>query len=1098
MTKSEIKKKFRAALANGSVYARYQPQFNHATGRMVGAEALMRWRDDEYGEQSPADFIPVLEETGLMHEADLYMFRVVCDFIRRRLDAGDPVVPISFNVSRHDVYGHDYVRELEAIRKEYDVPVNLLRAEITESSAIGGTEFIEGVLNEFHDCGYVVEMDDFGSGYSSLNVLKDLPVDVIKLDLRFLSGNTNGRGGVIISSVARLSRWLNTPLIAEGVETSRQADFMKSVGCNYVQGYLYSKPINEDEFVRLLRATEFEAVAIASGGGVADMAKLFDPDSPESMFFGKYVGPALILAMENDSFEIVQANDKFFAELGICGRATEQASRLFSDDNAPRFVAAANKSVDSGREETCDVEITVDSGACGIVNACVRCLLYPIGNVGSVVVFYVNVKNVTEEIAKEREIEASETKFRYASEHVGSYAWEYDVATKEARPCSRCKRDLGMPDVVENYPEPLLGNLFPADYADAYRDWMRRISEGEKSLSGIIPLTENRIPFKIEYTTVFDEAGRPYKAYGSATPVETVEKDDSASGVARALAGAHMCVYVVDSDDGSFSTFASSPKVAPYDDGATSGDDFFDYFGTILRRNMFEDELETFDAEFRMDEVRREMSETGEFRRIYGFDSVEGIKYAAVVARYCDDLRKKFVVVADDVTEAFERMSERDEARSESRMYSDVVRRLADDYSQLCLVDLASEEFVEYVHGEGGGIVVRKGDRFFSECSKKAPLAIHPDDFDDFFGEFGKEQLKGVVVSGKSKTINYRLLVDDEWSYVCMRVVGLDDGRVVIGVRDVGEQMEYREKARKLEEERSVCARMFALVGNLMCVYVVESDLSYVEYGASDDYETLGIPKTGGDFFYDAARSVERLAHPDDVRFAMLQLRENVVRDRIEADGFFQLNYRLMLGQEARHVSVRIVPVFDSDGNHLVVGVSDVSSYVVSQKKRGDSSNGGGSVDRLTHVKNKRAYADLEDSMNRSIAGDGRVEFGLFVFDVDGSRMVNEKQGRVAGNEWIKSACSDMCRIFKRSPVYRVGGDEFVVVLKGADYESIESLVLEVDAANVANAVAGKATVSYGLAAYDSEADSYVSDVWSRAESTLLEMKERRRAERAE
>ena len=186
MTDGELISRFDDALANGHIYVNYQAQINHTTGRMLGAEALMRWNDPEFGPQSPADFIPVLEKNGLIYRADLYVFECVCKFHKRCMDEGVQLMPISVNMSRFDIYNNNYIDSIEDIRKKYDIPVKYLRIEVTESSAIGGMELMSSVLSRLHSLGYLVEMDDFGSGYSSLNILKDLMVDIIKLDMIFI------------------------------------------------------------------------------------------------------------------------------------------------------------------------------------------------------------------------------------------------------------------------------------------------------------------------------------------------------------------------------------------------------------------------------------------------------------------------------------------------------------------------------------------------------------------------------------------------------------------------------------------------------------------------------------------------------------------------------------------------------------------------------------------------------------------------------------------------------------------------------------------------------------------------------------------------
>ena len=233
MNKEEIISAIPLALDERQFVIYIQPQFNHSNKELIGGEALVRWIHPANGMQSPADFIPVFEETHQIPKLDLYVFEQVCLYQRQRLDAGENPVPLSFNISREDlVADDDYIDAMEQIRKKYDLPVNLLRAEITESSAVDGSEHIISVVNRFHKLGYLVEMDDFGSGYSSLNILKDLEVDIIKLDLKFFSGEVGGRGGIIISSGVNMAKWLNTPVIAEGVETAEQADYMLSIGCS--------------------------------------------------------------------------------------------------------------------------------------------------------------------------------------------------------------------------------------------------------------------------------------------------------------------------------------------------------------------------------------------------------------------------------------------------------------------------------------------------------------------------------------------------------------------------------------------------------------------------------------------------------------------------------------------------------------------------------------------------------------------------------------------------------------------------------------------------------------------------------------------------
>lgn len=525
MNEQEMLACFDDAIKFGHIYVCYQPKINHTTGRMIGAEALMRWRHPVYGVQMPPDFIPVLEKNNLIFPADLYVCECTCRMLRRCIDEGIPVVPISVNMSRYDIYNHDYVEQIEAIRKKYDIPVKYLHIEITESSAIGGMELVSSVLDKFHEYGYKVEMDDFGSGYSSLNILKDLDVDVIKLDMKFLSGDIGGRGGAILSSVVQMTKWLNTPVVAEGVETYEQADYMKSIGCNYIQGYLYSKPVEEDEFIEKLKMIEHEPMK-----GAMDLVysiqsgRFWDPDSMETLLFNNMVGPAAIFVYRGGKVQFIRVNDKYIKEIGMNLTAKEMLDMDLFDSLDSEGVATLKetmkRAVDTGEEQTCEVWRNVCSKICGEERVLIRSHLRMIGHAVDEYLFYATVQNITADARRYNAIAESEKRFRFAIEQANIYAWEYDIHSKDMRPCFRCMRDLGLPEVVHNYPEPVIeSGLFPADYADMYRDWMKQLGDGAKYLEAVIPLTDARIPFHVRYTAEFDENGRPWKAYGSATKV---------------------------------------------------------------------------------------------------------------------------------------------------------------------------------------------------------------------------------------------------------------------------------------------------------------------------------------------------------------------------------------------------------------------------------------------------------------------------------------------------------------------------------------------------------------------------------------------------
>ncbi len=255
LQEQDIVNEMNSALSGGQFRVYLQPKYDIVTEQIVGAEALARWIHPEKGLISPAVFIPAFERNGFIMELDIYIWEIVCRLLRKWIDAGYDPQPISVNVSRLDLYRTDLCDVLNNMVKKYNLDPALLQLELTESAYTENPQQIIEVTKQLQKMGFPILMDDFGSGYSSLNMLKDISVDVLKIDLHFLdSQDESGRGGNILNSVVRMAEWLKIPVIAEGVETKQQADFMRDIGCYCVQGYYYSKPIGVEEYEALMNS----------------------------------------------------------------------------------------------------------------------------------------------------------------------------------------------------------------------------------------------------------------------------------------------------------------------------------------------------------------------------------------------------------------------------------------------------------------------------------------------------------------------------------------------------------------------------------------------------------------------------------------------------------------------------------------------------------------------------------------------------------------------------------------------------------------------------------------------------------------------------
>ena len=268
LNEHELRSEGDQALKNRQFEAFLQPIFNLSDGSLASAEALVRWRHPEKGLVPPDQFIPFFENSGFIVRLDSYIRESVCELSTNMGKQGIECPPVSVNVSRLEFYDPKLCQNLRDLVNYYDLEPARMRLEITESAYADNAAQLLEAMDELQGMGFVMLMDDFGAGFSSLSMLRDVPVDMIKLDMRFLShGATLDRERGILSAIVPMAKSLSLPVIAEGVETAEQAEFLKSIGCDYVQGYHYARPMPQDEFVEVVARSGYTARSLVSEGG---------------------------------------------------------------------------------------------------------------------------------------------------------------------------------------------------------------------------------------------------------------------------------------------------------------------------------------------------------------------------------------------------------------------------------------------------------------------------------------------------------------------------------------------------------------------------------------------------------------------------------------------------------------------------------------------------------------------------------------------------------------------------------------------------------------------------------------------------------------
>lgn len=245
----EIKALMHAAMREGEFKVYLQPKYDVRARRFTAAEALVRWESKQKGYMRPDEFIPLFEKNGFVIELDFFMLEEVCRKVRAWLDAGAEVAMVSVNQSRMHMDNPLYLQRLKALLRKYEIPPHLIELELTESMFFSDNAKLVEIIEAMHEIGFLVSMDDFGAGYSSLHLLKEIPVDILKLDKGFLDDvETSERSRIIVRQVVEMAKQLGMHVVSEGVETKRQAEFLERIGCDFLQGYFYAKPLPLEEF----------------------------------------------------------------------------------------------------------------------------------------------------------------------------------------------------------------------------------------------------------------------------------------------------------------------------------------------------------------------------------------------------------------------------------------------------------------------------------------------------------------------------------------------------------------------------------------------------------------------------------------------------------------------------------------------------------------------------------------------------------------------------------------------------------------------------------------------------------------------------------
>ena len=471
--------------------------------------------------------------------------------------------------------------------------------------------------------------------------------------------------------------------------------------------------------------------------------------------------------------------------------------------------------------------------------------------------------------------------------------------------------------------------------------------------------------------------------------------------------------------------------------------------------------------------------------------------------KFADETGRLYILgMCMDVTEFVSIRKENEQTRAAYQevlntrdVYENVINALSEDYFDMYYVDLATDEYIEYGSRTEKGQFMNglRGRDFFNETKKNALTFVYEKDQQHFIDRMDKEKLLEEIEKHGSCSFTYRLLIEGEPVYVNMKVKKIEE-HIIIGVSNVDLQIKQRVEAARDAEEKKSYRRISALNGNLIVLYFVDPENGqFTQYSASKEFEDLGISKQGADFFGTTYENSLRTIHPEDQALFHSQVTKENVLATIERDGIFALDYRLMIGELPTYVRLKAAKVEEDGKTVLIIGLLDEDAQIRQEQeyvKNLSAARKMATIDSLTGVKNKHAFVQWEEKINEAIRNGTQEPFAVVVCDINNLKAVNDLYGHKEGDECIRNASAKICRVFAHSPVFRIGGDEFVVILSDGDYLKRAELMEEInEVPNDQSKIRIGETIAAGMVEYDKDLHFSLLSVFDEADRAMYERK---------
>ncbi|MCR5670175.1 MAG: GGDEF domain-containing protein, partial [Butyrivibrio sp.] len=436
--------------------------------------------------------------------------------------------------------------------------------------------------------------------------------------------------------------------------------------------------------------------------------------------------------------------------------------------------------------------------------------------------------------------------------------------------------------------------------------------------------------------------------------------------------------------------------------------------------------------------------------------------------------------------------------KKEKKIHDHIASAMAEDYEAIFYIEIESGEYLQFARSKQYETLnaPSEGKDFFKEALKNIDVCVYPDDLEYAKSFYDKERMLKNLEGRRSFSFKYRVVINGKPRFFLSTVMKESSGQYLIFYeKDIEDELKA-EKTQKENQKKTVTFSQIAesLASNYDEIYYVNvADSSYIGYEVNNIYG-LEISRSGDDFFKDAATNIPHVVHRQDCSQLIEFVNKDNLLEGLETRKRYSIDYRVVSGEKNRYTRMSVRKT--SDGSHFIVSVEDIDNEIKREKHRLRALRTEKELarrDELTGVKNKTAYKELEESAQGNIDnGLDYLNFALVVCDTNNLKQINDTQGHTAGDEYIKASARLLCEIFVHSPIFRIGGDEFVVFLRGNDYTSRFELMDKLRAQVMENKRIGAGVIlASGMSEFKPESDCFVSDIFERADKEMYEDKQR-------